>query len=140
MKKTLVLILVMVLFQTPAVHAADKGKEFILSVVYGTLAGTLVGAATLAFTTNPGDNLNNVARGASYGLYAGILLGLYMNYGLDDESTKRDKLNQENPNPGEVSPNPDDEARIQFQPFLIPPTDVAKKDWGIGLNFLNYKF
>ena len=49
-----------------------------MSCSYGVLAGTLVGAATLAFTEQPGQNLNKVARGASLGLYAGILLGLYV--------------------------------------------------------------
>lgn len=60
-------------------------REFIMSCSYGVLAGTLVGAATLAFSDKPGDNLNKVARGASIGLYAGILLGLYVVYGVPSE-------------------------------------------------------
>src|ERR1700733_4036630 len=72
---------------SPSMAFADSGKEFTTSVIYGTLAGTLVGAATLAFTSNPGDNLNAVARGASYGLYAGILLGLYVTYGVSENNT-----------------------------------------------------
>lgn len=60
-------------------------RDFILSCSYGVLAGTLVGAATLAFSDKPGDNLNKVARGASIGLYAGILLGLYVVYGGPNE-------------------------------------------------------
>jgi hypothetical protein len=55
-------------------------KEFILSCTYGVLAGTLVGAATLAFTSQPGEHLYRVARGASIGLYTGILLGVYVVY------------------------------------------------------------
>lgn len=47
---------------------------------YGVLAGTLVGVASLAFTSQPGDNLKNIAKGASLGLYAGILLGAYVVY------------------------------------------------------------
>ncbi len=62
-------------------------KEFIMSCSYGVLAGTLVGAATLAFSDRPGENLNKVARGASIGLYAGILLGLYVVYGIPDEDS-----------------------------------------------------
>ena len=53
-------------------------REFVLSCAYGTLAGTLVGVASLAFSDKPGDNLNRVARGASIGLYGGILLGAYI--------------------------------------------------------------
>ena len=58
--------------------AADPAKDFVMSCTYGVLAGTLVGTATLAFSDKPGDNLNRIARGASIGLYAGIILGLYV--------------------------------------------------------------
>ena len=60
------------------VAKADPAKDFVMSCTYGVLAGTLVGTATLAFADKPGDNLNRIARGASIGLYAGILLGLYV--------------------------------------------------------------
>ena len=66
----------------PRPSQADPAREFLLSCTYGVLAGTLVGAAALAFTSNPGDNLNMVARGASLGLYAGIFLGFYIVYGV----------------------------------------------------------
>lgn len=71
-------------------------RDFIMSCSYGVLAGTLVGAATLAFSDKPGDNLNKVARGASFGLYAGILLGLYVVYGVpnQEEAEIRDQLGQ----------------------------------------------
>ncbi len=62
----------------PSCAFADPAKDFVMSCTYGVLAGTLVGTATLAFTDKPGDNLNRIARGASIGLYAGILLGLYV--------------------------------------------------------------
>lgn len=69
----------------PTAAHADAGREFILSCTYGTLAGTLVGAAALSFTQKPGDSLNLIARGASLGLYAGILLGLYVVYGVSND-------------------------------------------------------
>lgn len=65
-------------------------REFITSVTYGVLAGTLVGVASLAFTTNPGENLNKIARGASLGLYLGIGLGLYVAYGVPDGNENQD--------------------------------------------------
>lgn len=76
-------------------------REFVMSASYGVLAGTLVGAATLAFSDKPGDNLNKVARGASLGLYAGILLGLYVVYGVpnQEEAAIRDQLGQTLPQP-----------------------------------------
>lgn len=57
-----------------------SGREFIMSCTYGVLAGSLVGIASLAFVDKPSDNLQRVARGASLGLYTGILLGLYVVY------------------------------------------------------------
>lgn len=62
----------------------QKTREFLMSCTYGILTGTLVGAASLAFTDSPGDNLHRVARGASLGLYAGIALGYYITT-LDDQ-------------------------------------------------------
>lgn len=59
---------------------ANPTREFIMSCTYGVMAGTLVGAASLAFTKKPSDNLSKVARGASLGLYTGILLGVYVVY------------------------------------------------------------
>ncbi len=74
---------------TPAYAAVESSgggsREFMLSCVYGAVAGTLVGAATLAFTDKPNQNLNRVARGASLGLYAGMLLGLYVVYGTSED-------------------------------------------------------
>lgn len=70
-------------------QASNPTREFVMSCTYGVLAGTLVGAASLAFTDKPSDNLNKVARGASLGLYTGILLGLYVVYivpGMESDS------------------------------------------------------
>lgn len=67
--------------QTAGGAPVNSTREFMLSATYGALAGALVGGASLAFSDRPGDNLNKVARGASLGLYAGILLGLYVVYG-----------------------------------------------------------
>ena len=78
----------------PASEAQDSAsREFVMSCTYGVLAGTLVGAAMLAFTDQPGENLSKVARGASIGLYTGILLGLYVVYGVSDTEEEPDMLN-----------------------------------------------
>lgn len=86
---------------SPRKADAEPLRDFIMSCSYGVLAGTLVGAATLAFSDKPGDNLNKVARGASFGLYAGILLGLYVVYGVpsQEEAEIRDQLGYEAPKP-----------------------------------------
>ncbi len=64
----------------PNDSAENTGREFLMSCTYGVLAGTLVGAASLAFTKKPNENMGIVARGASLGLYTGILLGIYVVY------------------------------------------------------------
>ena len=57
---------------------AEKMTSFLRACGYGTLGGAAVGLASLAFTDNPSGKMNNVARGASLGLYAGIGYGLFM--------------------------------------------------------------
>jgi hypothetical protein len=122
------LILVIPVLLLPRVVRAEPTREFIMSATYGVLAGTLVGAATLAFTDKPGDNLRNIARGASYGLYAGMLLGLYVVYGLpgedEDESRPVDQpAEDENYNPDDRSEDPEEprgpSGSIK-RPALIP--------------------
>lgn len=68
--------------------AADDMHEFITSCSYGVIAGSLVGVASLAFEKQPGKSLNNVARGASLGLYAGIILGIYAIYFVPGENER----------------------------------------------------
>jgi hypothetical protein len=86
MRRALILFFILPLFSlglvfaSPRAMADSSSREFVMSCTYGVLAGTLVGAASLAFTDKPSDHMNKVARGASLGLYAGILLGLYVVY------------------------------------------------------------
>jgi hypothetical protein len=87
----------------------NQTREFVMACTYGVMAGTLVGAASLAFTSKPSDNLNRVARGASIGLYAGIALGLYVVYivpGLEEGAAE------------EADPN----VRLDNLPFRVAPT------------------
>ena len=81
MLKSLSLIPIILLF-TAQSSLANPTKDFIKACTFGVLTGTLVGAASLAFEDQPGENLQQVARGASLGLYLGIGLGLYILYGV----------------------------------------------------------
>lgn len=87
--RILFLVSVVLGFVGPRAHATPE-KEFVMSCTYGVLAGTLVGAASLAFVDNPGDNLQTVARGASLGLYMGIGLGYYTAYILPKQLEKQE--------------------------------------------------
>jgi len=98
-------------YQPNADAQASPPKEFITSVTYGVLAGTLMGIASLAFTKNPGENLNRIARGASLGLYLGIALGFYVAYGVSEEpADDMVRLNQ----PRQTLPDP----RLIVYPLL----------------------
>lgn len=48
---------------------------------YGIVAGALAGGTSIALSDDPGSNLAPVARGASLGLYAGILVAVFKNIG-----------------------------------------------------------
>ena len=82
---SMALLMALVPVQASAAESTGGSREFMLSCVYGAVAGTLVGAATLAFTDKPNQNLNRVARGASLGLYAGMILGFYVVYGTSED-------------------------------------------------------
>lgn len=75
MKKILPLLILMLL-QTQ-VSEAQSLKRFLTSCAWGTLGGAGVGVVSLALEDKPSQSWNNVARGASLGLYAGIAYGLY---------------------------------------------------------------
>ena len=115
MKRCCVLLTALSLIGFSA-HASPT-REFIMSCTYGVMAGTLVGAASLAFTDKPSDNMNKVARGASLGLYTGILLGIYVVYIV----------------PGlEVEEEEDPVALIDKLPVLVEPT-FGREDQVDGL-------
>lgn len=58
--------------------AQDSGfKVLFKDVIYGGLAGAVVGVALLAFSDKPGDHLDYIAKGAAVGVIAGAAFGLY---------------------------------------------------------------
>lgn len=120
---------------------ADPMKEFILSCTYGTLAGTLVGFGTLAFTRKPSEHLGNIARGASLGLYSGIILGLYVVYGVPDSG---ENINNEEP-PPQLPPNflynPDNNFKNNFNLDInYKDKRISKINFPIGFNFIRNQY
>lgn len=51
-------------------------SAFVKRCGWGTLMGTGLGVISLAFEDHPYDHLTNVAKGASLGLYAGMIYGV----------------------------------------------------------------
>ncbi len=76
-------LLVVLLSMTGSVIArAETGDERFRNLLmisgYSTVIGAAFGAALLAFTAEPGDNLDYVARGAAIGFLGGIAVGSFM--------------------------------------------------------------
>lgn len=107
-KLTLKLLLIFTLifschssFAQSEVDEKQRAREFIMSCTYGVLTGTLIGAASLAFTDQPGEYLHRIARGASLGLYAGIALGVYVLYYVPKQAEGEEYIENEVAPPGE---------------------------------------
>lgn len=58
------------------VFEAPELKTFIKNGGYGAGIGAAVGLALVAISDQPSSNTRDVARGASLGLYAGIIYGI----------------------------------------------------------------
>jgi hypothetical protein len=74
MKKTVLVLFAMVFWAQGALAA--ELQEFLKDCAYGTLAGAMVGVVSVAVSDKPSEHGSNIAKGASLGLYAGIVYGL----------------------------------------------------------------
>jgi uncharacterized membrane protein YebE (DUF533 family) len=82
MKRLIVTLMVTVLVSAgavPAMAAESQMKVVLEDAVYGGLIGTLLGAATWAFTDNKSDHVDNIGYGAALGVMAGTAIGVYTN-------------------------------------------------------------
>lgn len=123
-----IIICVSVVTLIPLASFANPTKEFITSCTYGVLTGTLVGIASLAFTDQPGDNLQNVARGASLGLYLGIALGVYVVYIVPGQDNEEDLLNNQ-------LPPIEGEVQYKIPKLMVSPTVANNRLDGVFVNW-----
>ncbi|RQW88897.1 MAG: hypothetical protein EHM79_04740 [Geobacter sp.] len=73
---------ILFLIQVPC-HAAETAfKEIAKDSIYGGLAGTMVGAAVMAFSRKPGDHLEYMAYGAAAGVLGGAAYGYFTSRAL----------------------------------------------------------
>ena len=68
--------LLSICWTVPCQAAESAIKGVFTDSVYGGLAGTLVGAAVLAFAKKPGDHLDYMAYGAATGVLVGAAYGI----------------------------------------------------------------
>ncbi len=72
-------------------HAAESSLKVIFEdTLYGGLIGSVLGAATLVFTENSSDHLENIAYGAAAGVFAGA------GYGIATTSSNRAMVEYDN--------------------------------------------
>lgn len=76
MKIKNLIALVFVIVQLQSAQAQNL-RSFLKSCAWGVIGGASVGVVSLALENKPSESWNNVAKGASLGLYAGIAYGLY---------------------------------------------------------------
>ncbi len=142
MGKVLIPLLIVFIFLVPPKANASDSQIFFTTVIYGTVAGALVGVATLAFASNPGDNLMNIARGASLGLYTGILLGAYLYYQVGSDNAPSGTINPDGLPPADDEPPQSFLYKIKQEPlygFALYPT-VQKGQVGVGVNLITLRF
>jgi hypothetical protein len=118
--KLFVALLVGLSLTLPMKAKANEMRTFLLSCAYGTAIGAAVGLATVAVSDDPGGKSQNIARGASLGLYAGIAMGLYLNYGRESAGSQ--------------------DFTLQRSPVWIQADAAAGKISGASLHWLSYQF
>lgn len=131
------------LFSDSALAVDPKLKVIGTMAGYGIVGGALLGTASMAFDTGA----RSIAKGASLGLYAGLLFGSYvvLSYemkrrGYGNEQQKEDYY------PDSRSPYEDDQTSIRtpdlndYRLAVFENKKDPKKDPLFAINFLNFKF
>jgi len=130
------------LFSSSAFALDPKLKILGSMAGYGVVGGALLGAASMAFGTNG----RAIAKGASLGLYGGLLFGGYVILSYEMKKRGYNEQPREDYYPDSRSPYEDDQTSI-----LAPDLDGyrlaafenkkdPKKDPLFVVNFLNYQF
>ena len=109
---------------------------------YGIVGGALLGAASMAF----GSSARAIARGASLGLYGGLIFGSYVILSYEMKKRGFNDQPRENYYPDSRSPYEDNQTSLgvpglsEYRLASIENKKDPKTDPLILLNFLNYQF
>jgi len=80
MKKTIALLIALALvfsFAGNAIAFETGGSLIMKDTLFGAVTGAVIGAAIMAFTSEPDENLEYIAYGAACGSIGGMFFGLY---------------------------------------------------------------
>lgn len=75
LKRAVAIVVTLLFMATPCLAEENAMKTIFQDAFYGGLAGSLVGAALLAFTDKPSDHLQNIGIGAGVGVIIGATYG-----------------------------------------------------------------
>ena len=93
-----------------------------------------MGAATLAIEDEPDEKIHRIARGASLGLYTGILLGLYVVYLLPAQLDRQEERELEQFEEGSV-------GQLMTPPrMIVYPLIENSQLTGAGVNVSVFRF
>lgn len=108
-----------------ASQSEEKFKEIFTAAGYSTILGAAIGAAMLAFRSDPEDNLRFIALGASLGFFVGLGIGSY--FALEPIWAQNDIKKE-----FYLSQN--------TRPIVIKPMFLGEKFVGIGAQIAFLKF
>jgi hypothetical protein len=69
-------LVILIIWTAPCSAAETAFKEVFQDALYGGMAGTLIGAAVMAFTKRTGEHLDYMGYGAAGGALVGAAVGL----------------------------------------------------------------
>ena len=144
MKNFLISIALCLTLVLPSSSFAMDPKIKILGAMsgYGVVGGALLGTASMAF----GGSAKAIARGASRGLYGGLIFGTYIILSYEVKKRGFNDQPRENYYPDSRSPYEDNQSSIgvkdlnEYRLASLENKKDPKKDPLLSLNFLNYQF
>lgn len=129
-----------VCFNQPASAMDSKLGVITTMAGYGVVGGALLGTATLAF----GSSSRSIAKGASLGLYAGLIFGGYVILSYEMKKRGYGGDPKEDYYPDSSSPYEDRRTSLDLESYHLAGLE-KKKDplmdpLAFSFNFFNYQF